>query len=383
MRIHQLKFFPSGTSTKIIRHLSSFGEFFFLYYLRRKVLTSFHLFEKNKNHLVKFFLMKRGRYNRPFLHLATMGVLGMGVLIGPYLADTYPVFTEQARANTDLANAENQQQSINSSENVFSTDKSEKPRDKVIVYTVQKGDTLSTVAKKFGISTDTIKWANDLSSDDIGVGDNLNILPVTGMQHKVAKGDTVYSIAKKYDTEAQKIVDFPFNEFANAETFALVDGQQLLVPDGIKPSVTNTQRTVIRQQQYTYVAQGLVSGGGFSFPLPANTGISQYASWYHMALDITGSIGTPIVASNNGRVSAVNLGTYDGGYGNNIYIDGDNGYQTHYAHMQNSNVSVGDSVIAGKTVIGWVGMTGRTTGPHVHFEIRRNGALLNPLQFLQ
>jgi len=382
MSIRQLKFRFLGTRTKIIGHLFSFGEFFFFYYLRRKITTSFHIFEKNKNYLVKFFLMKRGRYNRPFLHLATMGVLGMGVLIGPYLADTYPVFTEQARANTDLANAENQQQSINISENVFSTDRSEKPRDKVIVYTVQKGDTLSTVARKFGITTETIKWTNDLSSDDIGVGDNLDILPVTGIMHKVSKGDTVYTIAKKYDTEAQKIVDFPFNEFANAETFALVDGQELLVPDGIKPSATNTQRNVIRQQQYTYVAQGSVSGGGFSFPLPGSTGVSQYASWYHMALDITGNIGSPIVASNNGTVSSVHLGTYDGGYGNNVYIQGDNGYTTHYAHMSNANVSVGDTVIAGKTVIGWVGMTGRTTGPHVHFEISKNGALLNPLQFL-
>jgi len=105
---------------------------------------------------------------------------------------------------------------------------------------------------------------------------------------------------------------------------------------------------LFKQQQQIYVAQGAINGGGFSFPLPGSTGISQYASWYHMALDITGSIGTPIIASSNGRVSEVHLGTYDGGYGNNVYIDGDNGYRTHYAHMLNANVSVGDSVIGGK-----------------------------------
>lgn len=379
MSIRQLKLHVSGTRTKTLSHIFSFGEFFFLYYLRRKIVISFHLFEKNKNHLVRFFLMKRGRYNRPFLHLATMGVLGMGVLIGPYLADTYPVFTEQAKANTDLANAENQQQSINISENAFSTDRSEKPRDKALSYTVQKGDTLSTVAKKFGISTDTIKWTNDLSSDDIGVGDSLSILPVTGIMHKVSKGDTVYTIAKKYDTEAQKIVDFPFNEFANAETFALVEGQQLLVPDGIKPS---EQPTYIKPRQQ-FVASGPVTITASGFTWPVRGGISQFASWYHMALDITANIGTPVVASHNGRVASVNSGSWDGGYGTNVRIESADGYQSLYAHMSGLNVSPGDTVVAGKSVVGWVGMTGRTTGPHLHFEIRRGGALLNPLQFLQ
>lgn len=386
MKTLRPKFRITQISGKFLEHLSSYAEFFFLYYLKRKVIALSLTFERNKNYLVRFFLMKRGRYNRPFLHLTTMGVLGLGVLIGPYLADTYPVFTTQVKASTDLANAENQQQSISVSDNIFSTDASDKPRDKVLTYIVQKGDTISTIAKKFNISIDTIKWANDLTTDDIGVGDELQILPVSGILHKVSKGDTVHTIAKKYDTDAQKIVDFPFNEFANAETFALVDGQELLVPDGIKPDTSNTQRNVIKQQQQSYIAQVApqsVTAGGFSFPLPGNSGISQYASWYHMALDITGNYGAPIVAANSGHVASVHLGSYDGGYGNNVSVQGDNGYMTHYAHMMNANVGVGDSVIAGKTIVGWVGLTGRTTGPHLHFEIIKDGQLLNPLPFLQ
>lgn len=386
MKMPQLKLPIASLSRKVINHLTSFSEFFFLYYLKRKVMASSLTFEKNKNYLVRFFLMKRGRYNRPFLHLTTMGVLGLGVLIGPYLADTYPVFTTQVKASTDLANAENQQQSISVSDNIFSTDASDKPRDKVLTYIVQKGDTISTIAKKFNISVDTIKWTNDLTSDDLGVGDELRILPVTGILHKVSKGDTVYTIAKKYDTDAQKIVDFPFNEFANAETFSLVGGQMLIVPDGIKPDISNSQRSTIKQQQQSFnaqVAPQSVTAGGFSFPLPGNTGISQYAVWYHMALDITAPYGAPIVAAQNGVVSSVRIGTYDGGYGNNVYITGDNGYSSHYAHMTGSNVGVGDRVVAGKTIVGWVGMTGRTTGPHLHFEIMKDGQLLNPLPFLQ
>lgn len=376
----------AATIRKVGDHFFEFGEFFFFYYLRRKVFAFSHTFEKNKNHLVKFLLMKRGRYNRPFLHITTMGVLGIGVLVGPYLADTYPVFTQQAKANTDLANAENQQQSIDMNENVFSTDTSLKPRDKVITYTVQKGDTISTIAKKFGITTDTIKWENDLDSDTIAVGDELKIMPVTGIQHKVSKGDTVYTIAKKYDTVAQKIVDFPFNEFANPETFALVEGQMLVVPDGIKPDVSENVRNIIKQQQRTFFAQGsapAVSAGAFAFPLPSNTGISQYPTWYHMALDITAPTGTAVVAAHNGTVTQVSIGAWDGGYGTNVWISDGQGAETHYAHMSQINVSVGQSVVGGKTVLGLSGNSGRSTGPHLHFEVRKNGALQNPLSYLQ
>lgn len=372
---------------KIFYHLNSFVEFFFFYYLRRKIVNFSQSFERNKNLLVKFFLMKRGRYNRPFLHLATMGVLGVGVLIGPYVADAYPVFTKQVQANTDLSNAENREQSINISDNVFATDASEKPRDKVLVYIVQKGDTLSSVAQKFGITTDTIKWASDLDSDNIGVGDTLKILPVTGILHKVSKGDTVYTIAKKYDTESQKIVDFPFNEFANPETFALVEGQEIIVPDGIKPDVSSTRRTVIKQKLHqSYLAFGsapAVNTGSFFFPVPSNTGISQYASWYHTALDITAPVGTPVVAAHSGTVIRVSVGTWDSGYGTNVWISDGQGTETHYAHMSQVNVSVGQAVTGGRTVLGLSGNTGNSTGPHMHFEVKKNGVLVNPLPYVQ
>jgi len=331
-------------------------------------------FETYKNILVRFFMMKRGRYSRPFLHLATMGVLGVGVISAPFLASTYPVFSQSNPLALDSASS---QQSINVGDNVFQTDVSQKPRDKAITYTVQKGDTISTIAQKFGISQDTIRWANDLSDDSLNVGDTLKILPVTGISYKVQKGDTVYSIAKKFDTESQKIVDFPFNDFANPETFSLVEGQMLVVPDGIKPS----EQPFIKRQ--IYIAQGptAVSSAGFTWPVSG--GISQFASWYHMALDITNPAGTPIVAAQNGTVSKISTGAWDGGYGNNIMIDNGEGYQTLYAHMSGINVAIGQEVAAGKTVIGYVGSTGRSTGPHLHFEIRKNGVLVNPLPFLQ
>lgn len=356
----------------------AFLDFFFLY-LKNRILTFSHHFEKNKNLLVKFFLMKRGRYNRPFLHLTTMGVLGIGVLIAPFIAETYPIFASQNTSALNVATPQ-EQQSIIVGENVFQTDISEKPRDEIITYRVQGGDTVSTIAKKFGIDTDTVKWANDMTSDNLTVGDELQILPVSGTVHKVSSGDTVYTIAKKYDTDAQKIVDFPFNDFANPETFTLVEGQMLIVPDGIEPSAQPT--TPRRQRLYIAQGPGVVSGAGFSWPLLGGA-ISQYYSWYHSALDITSPMGVPVYAGQTGTVIKAASGTWDGGYGTNIMIDDGAGTQTLYAHLSRLNVSVGDRVIAGKTVIGLNGSTGRSTGPHVHFEIRRNGSLVNPLSFLQ
>mgnify|MGYP001574842831 CR=1 FL=1 len=358
------------------KEASAFFEFLF-YYAKKKVINFSFGFEKNKNRLGKVFIMKRGRYNRPFLHLTTMAVLGVGVVIAPFLADTYPIFSSKA-TTLDLAASSNQKESIFVGEEIFQTEVSEKPRDKVITYTVEKGDTLSTIAKKFGISEDTIRWSNDLKEDDLSIGEALKIMPVSGLEHKVAEGETIYTIAKKYNTEAQKIADFPFNEFAgNGESFALVSGQMLIVPDAIKPSA----QPFIKRQVYIAQNPGTVSAAGFSFPVHGE--VSQSYSWFHRGLDIVSPIGTPIVAAHNGTVVAVSVGGYDGGYGTNVWISTGDGLKSHYAHMSGVNVSVGQRVIGGQSIVGWVGMTGRTTGPHVHFEMENSGGLVNPLSYVQ
>ncbi len=365
-----------------LKDVKSFSEFL-AFYLKKKLSKSTFRFEKNKNHLVKFFLMKRGRYNRPFLHLTTMGVLGIGVLLAPVLADTYPIFAPQ-QVNLNLEASTAKKQSVLVDENVFQTDISEKPRDKIITYRVERGDTVATIAKKFStkdnaISEDTIRWANDLSSDSLTVGDELKILPVTGVAHKVEAGETIYTVAKKYNTEPQKIADFPFNEFAgNGETLALVTGQMLIVPDGIKP----TEKPSIRRPA-VYVAQGPipVASGGFTYP--ARGALTQYYSWYHSGLDIAAPVGTPLRAAHNGTVTRVSVGTWDTGYGTNVWISNGAGIESHYAHMSGVNVSVGQRVVGGGTIVGWIGMTGRTTGPHIHFEMRSGGAFVNPLAYIR
>ena len=204
-------------------------------------------------------------------------------------------------------------------------------------------------------------------------------MPVTGVAHKVQPGDTIYTIADKYKTNAQGIVDFPFNTFADPETFAMVAGQMIIVPGGVVPAA---QTEYVPQQEDVHLATGPmpVSVSGWYFPVAGL--ITQYPSWYHMALDIAGPIGEPVYAAHSGTVQRVSLGTYDGGYGNNVWINDGDGIRTHYAHLNAANVSAGQAVVGGQTIIGFRGNTGRSTGPHTHFEIEVNGALINPLNYV-
>lgn len=350
---------------------------FFAGYCWRKVILFSVRFEKNKNYLVKFFMMKRGRYNRPFLHIATMGVLAVGILIAPFLADTYPIFAPKQPAFAQES-SEQKYSTIEVGQDVFETDHTQ-TRDKIETYSVEKGDTIETIAKKFDISADTIKWANDLDDNDIlSIGQEIKILPVTGVAHKVAPGETIYSIAEKYKTNAQGIADWPFNNFADPETFAMVAGQIIIVPGGVEPQ----SQPQYQQQQKVYIASGPmpVSVSGWYFPVAG--GVSQYPSWYHMALDIAGDVGTPVYAAHSGTVEQVLIGGWDGGYGNNVWINDGDGIRTHYAHLSAANVSAGQSVVGGQTIIGYRGNSGRSTGPHTHFEIQVNGSLVNPLNYV-
>jgi murein DD-endopeptidase MepM/ murein hydrolase activator NlpD len=356
--------------TYLIRELVAFSSFINIY-LKDKIIFASSRFEGSKGSLVRNVLIKRGRRNRIFLHISAMTVLTLGIIFSPYISDTN-LFGQ----NSNLSFAQSPQETPITSVDVFNTQASDKPRDRIIIYTVQNGDTLSTVAKKFGISTDTIKWQNNLTSDTITADQQLEILPVTGVAHKVARGETIYTIAKKYGVHSQGIVDFPFNDFANPQTFSIVEGQILIVPEGVPPRAAPT---FIRPQ---YIAQGpvTITGGGFTWPVRGP--INQSYAWYHKGVDIGAGVGTPVVAATSGRVSEVYTSGWHGGYGVHVIISGSNGYTTLYAHMMGVNVSPGQEVTAGKSVIGWVGLTGRTTGAHLHFEVRGAGQFFNPLSVL-
>jgi murein DD-endopeptidase MepM/ murein hydrolase activator NlpD len=321
-------------------------------------------FESNKSIIVDILMAKRGGYQRPFLHFS-LGILFVaGVMSAPMIASA------QNGNVTNFTPPSAVVSSIDITEYGVQTQVSEKPRDQVVTYTVLKGDTLSTVAQKFGVSVDTIKWSNDAHRDSLTIGEELKIPPVTGVVHKVRDGETVYSIAKKYKTDAQKIVNFPFNDFADLDSFALNVGQTLIVPDGV----------VQEAPAIIFQAPPVFAGGTGQFMWPTNGVITQYPIWYHMALDIANPSQPPVMAADDGIVVLVKYLNYD--YGHHVIIDHGNGISTLYGHMTDIYVTPGQKVSRG-TVIGKMGSTGRSTGTHLHFEIRRNGAALSPLSFLK
>ena len=260
------------------------------------------------------------------------------------------------------------------------TSVSQKPRSEIIEYQVESGDTLSSIAEKFGISTDTIKWANGLTRDSIKPTQTLKILPVTGVSHVVKGGDSLESVGKIYSAEEQAIMDFPFNGVP--DDFKLQVGQLLIVPDGSPPEV----KAPPKRSQPQYLAQGPSSPafsapGGGEFIWPAGGSLTQYFAWYHPGIDIANRSAPGIAASDSGTV--VVSGWPDSmGYGNRVVIDHGNGYTSMYAHLSNIYVSVGDSVSRGQ-LIGQMGSTGRSTGTHLHLEIHYKGVALNPLAILK
>lgn len=368
-----------GKLDKLPKVLSSYFSLIKLFskelgeYLIKVLHLSFVKFESGKSIFASVLYRQRGRYAKRFIHSGMAGLAALGVVIAPVVADEFPQTTLDPwdiPSSTSVLSASVEKTGI-------STDISAKTRDKIIEYNVQSGDTISSIAEKFGISTDTVLWQNGLSeTEKIKPGDTLYILPVTGVSHKVVKGDTVYSIAKKYDASAQGIVDFPFNSFANDETFELAIGQVLIVPDGVIPAAKQTSPRI---RQLTPDAGTVVASG--SFVWPASGTISQYFAWYHRAIDIANKSAPNILAADSGKVLVA--GWPDNyGYGNRVVIDHGNGYRTLYAHLSSIYVVPGQTVTRG-SAIGRMGSTGRSTGVHLHFEVINNGVYLNPLSVLR
>lgn len=349
-------------------------------YLRFRLSFAGLKFEKIKNLVVDILMVRRGANTSIFLHLSLI-LMALGVLV------TGGVFSSQAvvsgsfpgvTANPLVAGASSGSQigeQVISSSITPVTIVSEKPRDKVLDYEVKQGDTISKIAEQFAISEDTILWENDLSANSkLREGQKVKILPVSGIAHEVEGGDTIYSIGKKYQANAQAIIDFPFNDIG--DDFQLRAGQVLIVPDGAPPAKPKAAPTQYLAEKPLNIA----NLGNARFIWPAVGQMAQYFSWYHPGLDISNLAGGPIYASDSGTVTVAGWPD-NSGYGNRIMVDHGNGFTTLYAHLSAIYVSVGQRVTKGD-VIGQMGSTGRSTGTHLHIEIRQNGAALNPLGLL-
>jgi murein DD-endopeptidase MepM/ murein hydrolase activator NlpD len=263
------------------------------------------------------------------------------------------------------------------------TQESKKTRKEAIVYVVEPGDVIGLIADKFDISVNTILWENNLSAYSlIRPGDKLVILPATGITHKIAKGETLGALAGKYNVAAEDIL------LANnlPEDSKLSVGQKLLIPGGQKiyyaapaPRVANSYNPVQVIKDIFLPSSNTAAPGKMLWPTVGHI-ITQYFSWRHGGLDIANKIGTPIYAAESGVIT--DSGWSTAGYGNKVDIDHGGGIVTRYGHASKLLVKKGDTVKKGDVIM-LMGSTGRSTGPHLHFEVRIRGRVQNPLSYIR
>lgn len=250
-----------------------------------------------------------------------------------------------------------------------------KERRDVTSYDVKPGDNVSVIAARFGVTPDSVIWANDKleeNPDALSVGQSLYIPPVSGVLVKVQKGETVQSIAARFKAQPADIMNDPFNQSVHdLKSFppVLVVDSFLMVPGGSKP-------IIIRQVTYSKTTPQTALKGTSNLQWPTGACVTQYFYARHPGIDLANSTGTPVVAADNGYVERV--GWDNTGYGNMILLNHGNGTVTRYAHLSAFGVQSGQSVKKGQ-LIGRIGSTGRSTGPHLHFEVIVNGVHRNPV----
>lgn len=257
-------------------------------------------------------------------------------------------------------------------------------RNSIVNYTVQKGDTVSTIARRFDITVNTILWANNLGSYSlIRPGDSLIILPDSGVMHTVKSGDTISKIARAYGVEEEKILS------SNQLGATLRIGDKIMIPGGRRITVAATTPAassgsnssglgIIRDLVKAPSSPAATSGTKMAWPTDGAR-ITQYYSWRHTGLDIANKTGTPLYAAEDGTVE---YSGWSNGYGYNVLVDHGDGRKTRYAHASKLFVEVGDSVSRGENIAA-MGSTGWSTGPHIHFEVIINGKKQNPLNYIK
>lgn len=273
------------------------------------------------------------------------------------------------------------------------TDIPSRPRNEIVTYVVQPGDTLFGIAQKFGLTPETIIWSNRLILEDdphsLRPEMEFNIPPVNGVLYKVQQGDTLKGIAEgTFVTEAD-IIDWPGNQL-DPDNPQITVGQFVMIPGGTG-KLYQWRPPVIRREQRNVVpvsAGAGACGGGYSgatgtgyFVWPSSTHYLSGTDFtsYHAGIDIAAGLGQAVSAADSGVVVWAGPNNY--GYGNLVIIDHGNGWQTLYAHLSQWNVDCGQSILQGQ-VLGLAGSTGRSSGPHLHFETQYNGVAISPWSVL-
>jgi LysM repeat protein len=237
--------------------------------------------------------------------------------------------------------------------------------DAISIYEVKEGDTLSQIANMFDVSVNTIKWANNLENGAYP-GQSLVILPISGIRHTVKTGGTIADIAAKYKADPKEIA--LFNGVSIDQQLAV--GDIVIVPN-VDLAVPEPKKGSSKAIAKSSAAKPASASGSSNWMIKPVSGAyrSQGIHGYN-AVDLAAPVGTPIYAAAGGSVIIANSGGgWNGGYGNYVVIKHTNGAQTLYAHMNSVAVSAGTTVGQGEQ-IGSVGNTGKSTGAHLHFEVR-------------
>ncbi len=275
-----------------------------------------------------------------------------------------------------------------------------RPRNEITTYTVQEGDTVFGIAEKFGLEPQTILWGNyETLLDDphsLRPGQDLNILPVDGVYWQWLGGLSFGSWAEFYGVTAADIIEYPGNNIdaksvGDYENANIPVETWLIIPHGKREFVSwSAPLGVTRENPASARVLGAgacdpVSGGaiGYGYYIyPTNkhylSGFDYSTKTNHLGIDLAGNEGEGVYAADAGVI--VYAGWNDYGYGNMIMVDHGNGFQSLYAHLSAFNVGCGQSVGQGE-VIGAVGSTGRSSGPHLHFELMA-GMKVNPWDYL-
>lgn len=262
-------------------------------------------------------------------------------------------------------------------------------RTTVIEYSVTTGDSVFGIAQSFNLHPETILWANydqlNDSPDMLNPGMTLNVPPVDGVYYQWQEGDTLDSIAAKFEAAVQDIVGWEGNNF-DLTNPQVKPEQWIMVPKGhrefrqwLVPTIARSNSGVSKSVLGPGACEGDYSGaygsGVFAWPSAAHT-LSGNDYWSgHLGIDIAGSLGDGVFAADAGVI--VFAGWANGGYGNMVMIDHGNGYQTLYAHLSSVGSACGQSVYTG-SYIGAIGSTGNSTGAHLHFEVRYMGGFISP-----
>lgn len=270
-----------------------------------------------------------------------------------------------------------------------------RPRAEVITYTVSPGDTPWDIGARFNVGAYSVLWSNGLDEDDIiKPGQELRIPPVVGALHVVAEGDTLDTITQKYSVDPAAIVDYnglrPGDELAIDKLLVVPGGSLPIKPKPVAPPppprpappapappVARPAAPPLIRRPAPPPPPPAAPTGRLSWPTRGV--ITTYYSGWHPGIDIAAAGGTPIGAADGGAVTFA--GWDSTGYGYRVVVSHGNGYSTTYNHLSVISVRPGQGVGKGQT-IGRMGSTGRSTGPHLHFEVVRNGVFVNPLGIL-